>query len=347
MSTHTSRPEHNDQPDTPGVSVILPILNEEKDLALAVGQILEQDYTGPLEVVLAVGPSQDKTWEIAQQLAAQDSRVTVIENPTGATPAGLNIAIGAARHDILVRVDGHSVVPPNYVARSVAVLLATGAANVGGMMIPRGTSPFSEAVACAMASSLGIGASAIHTGAEAGPSDTVYLGVFQRAALEEIDGFDERFSRAQDWELNYRLRRSGHTVWFDPNLRVGYHPRRNLKSLARQFFRTGRWRRHVIREYPETAGLRYLAPPAAVIGLTVGTVVGAIGSVVPGAPAWLKLGWAAPVAYGALVLGGSIMAGRELNSAAKLRLPGVIATMHVSWGAGFLLPAGKDRPQSH
>src|SRR5690625_1260009 len=120
-----------------------------------------------------------------------------------------------------------------------------------------------------------------------------------------------------------------------------------MKALAKQCFRTGRWRRHVIREYPETAGLRYLAPPAAVIGLTVGTVVGAIGSVVPGAPAWLKLGWAAPVAYGALVLGGSIMAGRELNSAAKLRLPGVIATMHVSWGAGFLLPAGKDRPQSH
>lgn len=338
------RPERSGAAELPGVSVILPILNEEKDLELAVRQILDQDYSGELEVVLAVGPSEDRTLGIAQDLAAQDGRITVADNPTGATPAGLNIAIKAACHDILVRVDGHSVVPRDYVSKSVQVLLETDAANVGGMMMPRGTSPFSDAVARAMSSSLGIGAAAIHTGGEAGPSETVYLGVFQRAPLEGIGGFDERFARAQDWELNYRLRKAGHTVWFDPTLQVGYHPRRNVKALAKQFFRTGRWRRHVIRTYPETAGLRYLAPPVAVVGIAVGTAVGVVGGFSSGPWQWLNLGWLAPVGYGALVLAGSVAVGRGLSTAAKLRLPAVIATMHMSWGAGFLLPAREDRP---
>jgi len=344
MTTNAVNPVQSQDSNLPGVSVILPILNEEKDLELAVRQILNQDYPGELEVVLAVGPSEDRTWEIAQHLSEQDGRITVVENPTGATPAGLNVAIAAARHNILVRVDGHSVVPGDYVSKSVKVLRETQAANVGGMMMPRGTSPFSEAVARAMSSSLGIGAAAIHTGGEAGPSETVYLGVFQREPLEAIGGFDERFARAQDWELNYRLRKAGHTVWFDPELQVGYHPRRNIKALAKQFFRTGRWRRHVIRTYPETAGLRYLAPPVAAVGIVAGTTAGVVGAFSSGPLQWLNLGWLAPIGYSALVLAGSIVSGRGLSASAKARLPVVIATMHMSWGTGFLLPARNDRP---
>ncbi len=328
----------------PGVSVILPILNEEKDLGLAVRKILRQEYAGPFEIVLAVGPSQDRTLEIANEIAAADSRISVVENPSGATPAGLNIAIAAAKYDVLVRVDGHSVIPDGYIAAAVRTLQESGAANTGGMMIPQGTCPFSEAVARAMSSRLGIGPAPIHTGGQAGPADTVYLGVFQRSALERIDGFDERFARAQDWELNYRLRKAGELVWFDPSLRVGYHPRRSIKALAKQFFRTGRWRRHVIRAYPETAGLRYLAPPIAVVGLTIGTVAGVIGAFSSGILQWLNLGWLAPFGYTVLVVGGSAAASKGLSRKAKTRLPVVIATMHLAWGTGFLLPARKDRP---
>lgn len=344
MNTNPSETAPSAGEPLPGVSVILPILNEEKDLELAVDRILAQEYAGPFEVVLAVGPSEDSTMEIAQEITERDERVTVVENPTGATPTGLNIAIAAARHDILVRVDGHSVIPDGYVDAAVRIMLESRAANVGGMMIPQGTNPFSEAVARAMSSSLGIGAAPFHTGGEAGPADTVYLGVFQREALERIGGFDERFARAQDWELNYRLRKAGETVWFDPSLQVGYHPRRNMKALAKQFFRTGRWRRHVIRAYPETAGLRYLAPPAAVVGLTIGTAAGIIGVFSTGVLQWLNFGWLAPFGYTVLVVGGTAASSRGLSTAAKLRLPLVIATMHTSWGVGFLLPARNDRP---
>src|SRR5690625_2017995 len=153
MNTNSAQPASSGHENLPGVSVILPILNEEKDLELAVGRILEQNYGGPFEVVVAVGPSSDRTLEIAQEIAAGDARVEVVENPSGATPAGLNMAITDAHHDILVRVDGHSVIPENFVTDAVRILQESGAANVGGMMIPRATSSFSEAVARAMSSS--------------------------------------------------------------------------------------------------------------------------------------------------------------------------------------------------
>jgi len=328
------RPSEPDGTPAPPVSVFLTVRDEERHLTAAVEHVLAQDYPGEVEVVLAVGPSQDRTLEIARGLAARDARVRVIDNPTGRTPHGLNLAVAAARHDVLVRVDGHSELEPDYVRRAVDALLATGAANVGGRMVPVGTTPFEEAVACAMSSPLGIGSAAFHTGGEPGPAPTVYLGVFRRDALEKVGGYDEHFVRAQDWELNHRLREAGEVVWFVPDLGVTYRPRGDVRALARQFFRTGQWRRQVIRHHPQTAGLRYLAPPAAVAGIGLGVVLAGVGASV--GPRWLLVGLGAPVAYAAAVVAGSVVVGRGLSGAARRRLPGVISTMHLAWGAGFL-----------
>lgn len=326
--------------EAPGVSVILPVRDEERHLRAAVAQVLRQDYPGAFEVVLAVGPSRDRTREIADEIAAEDPRITVVANPSGRTPAALNLAIAAARHDVLVRVDGHSEIEPDYVRTAVAVLRATGAANVGGLMVPVGTTPFERAVAAAMSSPLGIGAVAFHTGGAAGPAPTVYLGVFRRDALERVGGFDETFVRAQDWELNHRLRRAGEVVWFDPTLAVTYRPRGSFRALATQFYRTGRWRRQVVRTYPETASLRYLAPPSTVAGLAVGSVAALVGATA--GPRWLVAGVAAPVVYGAFLVAASGALGRGLDAAARWRLPGVVATMQMAWGVGFL--RGVERP---
>ena len=325
---------------TPGVSVILPVRDEERHLRAAVSQVQEQDYSGPYEIVLAVGPSRDRTREIAAEIAGEDSRVTVVDNPSGRTPAALNLAVAAARHDLLVRVDGHSEIAPDYVAAVVRVLAETGAANAGGMMVPVGVTPFEQAVARAMSSPLGIGSALFHTGGAAGPAPTVYLGAFRRDALERVGGFDEAFIRAQDFELNHRLRKAGEVVWFDPELAVTYRPRGSWKALARQFYGTGRWRRQVIRRYPETANARYLAPPVAVVGVVVGTVVALVGAAT--GPRLLVLGAMAPAVYLAAVLVGSVLVGRGLGLAARLRLPTVIATMHMAWGAGFLRGIGRD-----
>jgi succinoglycan biosynthesis protein ExoA len=319
----------------PPVSVVMPVLNEERHLEEAVGRVLEQEYPGELEVVLAIGPSKDKTQAIAARLAEADKRITIVANPSGKTPAGLNTGIAHARHDIVVRVDGHGVLTPGYITRAVEVLHESGADNVGGVMAAEGRTPIEMAVACAYRSRLGLGASTFHQGGKAGPADTVYLGVFRRAALERVGGFDESMHRAQDWELNYRIRKTGGLIWFSPDLSVTYRPRSSLKDVAKQFFHTGQWRREVIRRHPETASKRYLAPPVAVILLAVGTILGIIG-LATGSKI-LDLGFLAPLGYALLLVFGSAMEGRYLPWKALFWLPLICATMHVSWGLGFLI----------
>lgn len=328
---------------TPPVSVIIPILNEELHLAEAVERVLAQEYPGGLEVVLALGPSTDRTDAIAADLAASDPRIRTVPNPSGRTPEALNAAIAASTHPVVVRVDGHSILPSNYIATAVRTLAQTGADNVGGLMAAEGTTVFERAVARAMTSRFGVGSAAFHTGGTAAAVDTVYLGVFRREALERVGGYDPDFTRAQDWEMNHRIRASGGTVWFTPELKVIYRPRPDVRRLARQYFEYGRWRRQVVREHPETLNPRYLAAPVAVVGVAAGTAA-ALASTV--GPTWLRLGLLAPVGYAALVVGAAVVTGQGLDVPARLRLPVVYATMHACWGWGFLTSPRSLVPRS-
>ena len=326
----------------PAVSVVLPVLNEEHHLRTSVGAILDQEYPGEVEIVIALGPSKDRTDRVAEQLAA-DPRISIVANPTGRTPNGLNAAIAASRHPVIARVDGHAVIPPDYLRTAVALLDRTGADNVGGLMSAEGVTDLERAVAWAMTSKLGVGNAPFHVGGREGPADTVYLGVFRRSALERVGGYDETFKRAQDWEMNFRLRATGGLVWFSPELSVSYRPRRSLKAVAKQYFHYGRWRRHVMRTHPASVSLRYLAPPTAVVGVAAGTVAGLVG--LGTHKPQLLLGFVLPGGYLALVGGGSLLMSRDLPRRARALLPAVLVTMHMSWGSGFLSSWRPDRPR--
>jgi glycosyltransferase involved in cell wall biosynthesis len=317
----------------PSVSVIMPVLDEERHLAEAVRHILAQDYPGSLELVIALGPSRDRTDAIAAQLCADDPRVRTVPNPSGRTPAGLNAAIAASRNEIVVRVDGHGLLAPGYLRNAANLLARTGAANVGGVMHAEGQSVFERAVAVAMTSRLGVGNAKFHTGGVEGPSDTVYLGVFPREILEKHHGYNETFIRAQDWELNHRIRDAGGLVYFSPELHVTYRPRPNLRTLGSQYLQYGRWRRVVMRTHAGTASLRYLAPPLAVLAVLLGAVLGVVSFfTVP----WLALGFAAPLGYAVGIGLGALRESRGQGAGVRLRLPVVLATMHFCWGWGFL-----------
>jgi succinoglycan biosynthesis protein ExoA len=318
--------------DWPAVSTVLTVLNEGRHLRSAVTSVLGQDYPGELEIVLALGPSTDDTDAVAAQLAAEDPRVRTVNNPSGRTPEGLNKAVAASRFGIVARVDGHAELPGDYLRVAVRLLDSTGAVNVGGLMWAEGHTDFERAVAMAMTSRFGVGNAPFHVGGAEGPADTVYLGVFRRTALEAVGGYDEAFARAQDWEMNYRLRRAGGLIWFTPTLRVSYRPRGTVSALAMQYFNYGRWRGEVMRRHPDTVSLRYLAPPAALLATTVGMLVGVAGSWVP----WLRLGFLVPAGYVVGVLAATALVSRGLPWRARLWLPTVFATMHGSWGAGFL-----------
>ncbi|MEL4358686.1 MULTISPECIES: glycosyltransferase family 2 protein [unclassified Luteococcus] len=322
------------------VSVVMPVLNEERHLAASVAGVLAQDH--PMEIILAVGPSQDRTEQIARELAAADPRISVVPNPSGTTPDALNLAIAASRYDVIVRVDAHGELAPGYIDKAVDLLESTGAANVGGLMAARGTTPFEKAVAVAYTSKIGLGGGSFHlASSKEGPADTVFLGVFRRDALQAVGGYDPTLLRAQDWELNYRLRKRGETVWFSPELEVTYRPRSTVQALAKQFFKTGQWRREVMRRNPDTISPRYLAPPVAVLGMGAGTALGLVG-LATGSRA-LRLGLLLPAGYAASIGLASALIRRELEPGVRARLPLVLAVMHLAWGAGALKGLPSDQ----
>jgi succinoglycan biosynthesis protein ExoA len=317
-----------DPDDWPTVSVVIPARDDASHLPAAVEAVLTQDYPRALELVIAVGPSQDGTEDVAAGLSAEHPPVRVVENPAGTTPAALNRAIGASAGEIVVRIDSHSEPPPGYVRRAVEVLQATGADNVGGVQQAVGTTPFQRAVAAAMSSPFGVGDAKFHYGGEPGPTDTVYLGAFRRSALDRTGGFDESLLRNQDYELNWRIRATGGTVYFHPDLAVVYRPRDTWRGLARQYHEYGRWKREVLRRHPRSARWRQLVPPAALLANAGGAVLGL---------ALHPVFWTVPAVYGGAAVAAALAVPGPLRRSERLRLPLVFATMHHAWALGFLV----------
>lgn len=326
-------------PSSPGVSYVMPVYNEAAYIDDAVASVLAQRYEGEQELVLALGPSTDGTSERVAAIAAREPRVRIVHNPEMAIPIGLNRAIRAARHDVIVRVDAHTELAPDYTATAVATLTRTGAASLGGLMVAEGRTRFQRAVARAYNSRLGLGGGAYHGSAVEGPAESAYLGIMRREAIVAVGLYDEGLKRAEDWELNFRLRSAGEVVWLDPALRVTYWPRDTWSKLSRQFVATGIWRGELVRRHGGRHPLRYFAPPALVLASAASLVVLALQlSGVLAGPASLVLGLVhlAPALYLLLLAALLVMpsSGRSLADRATFAL--VIATMHVSWGAGFL-----------
>ncbi|MEQ7010932.1 glycosyltransferase family 2 protein [Actinopolymorpha sp. B17G11] len=317
-----------------GVSYVMPVLNEVEHIEAAVESLIGQDYDGPCEVVLALGPSVDGTNEVISQMARDDPRIRSIPNELGSTPGGLNAAIRASTYPIVVRVDAHSVLPPDYTRIAVETLLRTGADNVGGIMKAEGTTPFEKAVAHAYGAREGLGGTPHHVGGEEGPAETAYLGVFQRHRLVEVGLFDEGIRRGQDWELNRRMRANGGTVWFTPELQVVYRPRSSLRRLVRQFVSTGIWRGELARRFGAENSLRYFVPPVAVLGVLGGAILGIIG--LGAGLGWLWIGFAVPALYVLFVVVASTIATRE-GIRTGLWYLAVLPCIHVGWGLGFIL----------
>ena len=311
----------------------MPVRNEAPHLERAVASILSQEYPLPFDVCLAIAPSDDGTEAIAADIAEREPRVSAVPNPAGVTPAGLNAAIGATSGDVIVRVDGHAELSAGYIRRAVETMRRTGAVNVGGVQVARGETAFERAVAAAMTSWMGTGGSRFHVGGLEGEVDTVYLGVFDRAAGAAVGWFDESLIRNQDYELNIRLRQAGGTVWFDPHLSVSYRPRASVRTLAKQYFEYGYWKAEVLHRSPATARLRQLLPAALIVVLAA-SVVATLSR-----RRWLIIPGGYAIAVG---VGAGVEARRTPTSAG--RLASVLATQHLAWGAGFWRRVLRLRP---
>lgn len=308
----------------PSVSVFMAAASAAASLPDALRAIERQDYPGKIEVVVAAA-------DAATAEAANGHEVTVVDNPSGLTPVGLNLAIAASSGEVLIRVDAHAMVPPDYVRRLVDVLESSGADNVGGAQVPKGRTFLERAIAGAMSSRFGAGDARYRVGGPSGETDTVYLGAFPRKVLERHGGYDERYVRHQDYELNHRIRSSGGTVWLDPAIAVDYTPRPSLVALWRQYFQYGRWKRFFARSHPGALRPRQWAPPLLVSGLAIAL----IGSI------WWTWLLVVPVAYVfALIVTGLVSLPRVGLPA--VLMPVALAVMHLAWGLGFLSGQSRD-----
>ncbi|MFM2384216.1 MAG: hypothetical protein RL166_90 [Actinomycetota bacterium] len=302
------------------VSVIMPVLNEEHHLADAVDSVLNQNFDG--ELLLALGPSTDKTNQVAAKLAKKDSRIRLVENPRGLTTVGMNLCIRQAKHSVIVRIDAHSEPAENYIQRGLEILEERKADLLGGVMNAKGKTLFQKSVAWAYNSPFGLGGATYHVGGAEGEAESAYLGIFRKSALERVGGYDESIIRGEDWELAQRIKASGGLVWFSPELSVTYWPRSSWRALVKQFYSTGVWRGDLTKRDSTHTSWRYFIPPALVVSLVVGEFLAALG---------FAIGWAPFLAYFSAIIAIGAFAARLAPA------PLVLATMHISWGVGFII----------
>ncbi len=308
----------------PKVAVVIPAKNAEKTLEKAFVSVLNQKTEEQIEVCIAVAPSEDSTLDVAKRIEIDNENVTLVENPSGKTPAGLNLAIKNTQAPVIVRLDAHAELEEEYISTALETLKKTGAANVGGRQNPVGTTPFEKAVGIAISSRFGAGDARFRTGGEEGEVDTVYLGVFDRNSIENVGLFNESLIRNQDAELNWRLRETGKKIWFQPELIASYKPRSTLKELAKQYYDYGKWRRHVVSIHPRSIKLRQLIPPLNSLVFLLGTIFGFF---------WVP-SLSFPVLYIAGIFFVTTVKSKTVTDFIYLLI--IFPTIHFSWTAGFL-----------
>ena len=320
----------------PKVSIIVPCFNEQATIRSLLDALYWQTFPREwMEVIIADGLSQDGTRDViaAYHHDFPDLHVRVVDNTARNIPSGLNRAIEAARGEILVRLDAHSMPYPDYVARSVTALDEGRGTNIGGVweIRPGAQTWVAESIAVAAAHPLGVGDALYRHATHASQVDTVPFGACHRALIEKIGGYDETLLTNEDYEFNTRVRQSGGIVWLDPTIRSVYFARAAFGDLARQYWRYGYWKWRMLRRYPNTLRWRQALPPLFVSSL----ILLAIASFFfPG------MGWALiaelVLYFAALAFAGLQAALRQRTSYLLLGLPLAIAVMHIAWGSGFL-----------
>lgn len=316
----------------PFVTVVMPVRNEGSFIQRSLGAVLQQDYPASrLEVIVADGQSTDSTVAYVQQIAAEDARVRCIENPGRIVSVGMNRALGQARGDIIVRVDGHCEIAPDYVRRCVEHLVRGSAEGVGGPIETLGDTPTAKAISLAMSSKFGVGGSAFRTVKDKQIyADTVPFPAYTRATVAMAGPYDEELVRNQDDEYNYRLRKLGARLLLTPEVQSRYYARTTWKTLWRQYRQYGFWKVRVMQKHPAQMRVRQLVPAAFVVALVLAGVLAALTPV----GKWLAAALIGSYAVASLLASFQVASREGLAAVVRVNLAFVL--LHLGYGIGFL-----------
>lgn len=317
------------------VSVIIPCYNEEDSITELLEAILKQSYPrDDIEVIISDGMSTDRTRQRINIFTEKNPtlKVRIIDNHIQTIPAGLNHAIRAANGEYIVRLDAHSNPEPDYISRSINALENGLGDNVGGVIniLPADDSWMAESIAIAGGHPLGVGDARYRIGSDAREVDTVAFGAYRASLISEIGYFDESLLANEDYEFNVRIRQAGKKIWLDPDIKANYIARNNLQALAAQYWRYGYWKLRMLIRYPETIKWRQIAGLFVLSWIVLGLL-----------SVWFPIARWFLLAEGVIYSGALVMAGLGSLSSRYPVLVGIgvplaIATMHFSWGSGFL-----------
>jgi succinoglycan biosynthesis protein ExoA len=320
-------------------SIVVACRNERKHIASFLDSLLAQDLEGGTwEAIIADGESEDGTREIIEEYSRRFPAVRLVANPGRFASSGLNAAIRAARGDVILRMDAHTVYATAYCRRCIETLAKTGAANVGGPARTRAVGTRARAVAAAYRSRFSTGGAKFHDPDYEGWVDTLPYGCWRKATLVALGGFDESLVRNQDDELNLRTIRAGGQLWQTPEIESWYYPRSTLRQLFRQYFQYGFWKVAVIRKHRLPASWRHLVPVVFVAGqalLLAALAITAIGGFREQFQTVCFVSLGALGAYATANLLASILTARRYGWATLPHLPAVFAAYHYSYGLGF------------
>lgn len=316
----------------PFVSILIPIRNESAYIQRCLQAVLAQSYPQELlEILIADGLSTDNTRLILHKIQSEHTHIKLFDNPPGIVPTGLNTLIPQAKGEILIRVDGHCVIEPDYVSNCVRHLQNDGVDGVGGPMHSIGEDYLSNVIALAMSSKFGVGNSSFRT--ETGQTklaDTVPFPAYTRAIIEKVGLYDEELVRNQDDEYNYRIREAGGKILLADDVRSTYYSRGSLSKLWKQYFGYGFWKVRVLQKHPRQMSLRQFIPPLFVLGLLFSLLIAVLFTW-----GWIML-LAVWVAYLLAAFASAFKEGRALGFKAIILLPLTFVVIHLSYGSGFL-----------
>lgn len=317
------------------VTLLIPTWNEEDHIGECLASVVAQTYPlRAMEVLVVDGGSTDRTREIVEEWTSRIPGLRLVDNPKRIQAVALNLGMKAASHDLVVRLDAHTVYADNYVKASVDAYRSAGATMVGGPMRPRGATPFGEAVAIATTSRIGVGPGRFHFADAAGDVDTVYLGAFDRKDVLALGGYDENFAVGEDHELNLRITQSGGRIVLDPAITSWYTPRSTPRELWRQYFRYGQAKAATLRKHRRFPSWRPLAPAS----LVIGSAASALALFTP-LRAWVWIPWA-------LYLGALSVAAWLRSPKHSMRTVFAMVIMHFSYGFGLLSALARSRNPS-
>ena len=244
------------------VSLVIPVRNEENHIQTCIESILNQDFPiDKLEVIFIDGNSSDDTKKIINNYVEKyPDLIILFDNPQKTVPFAMNIGIKNSIGDYIIRLDAHSEYPNNYISDCIRTIENIEADNVGGLALTKGKGFIGNAFAKVLSSKFGVGNSGFRTNAKSGYVDTVPFGAFKKETFEKYGYYDERLTRNQDYELNYRIRKMGGRIYLNSDISLTYFCRSTLSGILKQSYENGKWNIITSKLCPGTMSLRHFIP---------------------------------------------------------------------------------------